>query len=348
MPELETHQEETKPKAPQGLKAAIEESQSTPTPPSMPRVVVDSTAVTPPKGMPLVVPVAYQVEAIPAPSNTCLSSLMLLGVMGLVSCMCLLIVSLAGVAGIQDELHAVGTEAASTKVAEVATQYQLANQDLAAGNTELSLIRLQDVVTKLPDYRDAASLLSTVEAIASYTPTASPTASPIPATVAPTEAVVGVTPPPQASNDPLDPAQLYGRADSAYNVGLYEEAIEWFDTLVLVDPSYRRQDVLEKRLDAMIKLGTSYLRGTNTDGQDRLSQGIQLIWRADELGDVPGEVLYEADFVARYLSARGMVEGGAAAQAQEVLTRLCEEDCDWSYNGVSVRDLLSQAGGSPN
>jgi tetratricopeptide (TPR) repeat protein len=276
---------------------------------------------------------------------------MFLGAIGIAGCMALIIISLAGVAGLRDEWRAVGTQAASTTVAEVATQYQLANQDLAAGNVELSLIRLQDVTTKMPDYQNAANLLPTVQAMASFTPTASPSASPtLPApTLTPTVAAVQSASP---SDDPaantLDPAELFGRAETAYTVGLYEEAIEWYDTLALVDPSYRRDEVQTKRLDAMIRLGTSYLRGTNSDGQDRLSQGIQLIWRADELGDVPGEVLYEADFVARYLSARGLVEGGANAQALDVLTRLCEEDCDWSYGGVSVRALLSQAGGVPN
>jgi tetratricopeptide (TPR) repeat protein len=138
---------------------------------------------------------------------------------------------------------------------------------------------------------------------------------------------------------------MFGLAQSAMTVSDYEEAIRWLEALVLLDPNYRRAETQDLRLTAYLAQGRIYLRGQNSDGLDRLARGVQLINRASEIGTVPGDLLYEADFVARYLAARAYVEGGAYAQAREVLLRLCEEDCDWSYRGLSVRILLAQAGG---
>jgi len=82
----------------------------------------------------------------------------------------------------------------------------------------------------------------------------------------------------------------------------------------------------------------------NQDGEDRLQRGINLIYRADSLGTVePASLLYEADFAQRYLNARSYVSGGNFAAALPVLERMCEENCEWGYQGTSVRTLLLQA-----
>jgi len=180
-----------------------------------------------------------------------------------------------------------------------------------------------------------------------------PTPSPVPATETPVpvpsatsaDAVVEATETPSGPLN-VDPAELFGRAETAMNQANYEEAIGWFETLVLADPNYRRAEVQDLRMRAYTTQGRLYLRGQNEDGEDRLAQGVQLITRASEIGQVDQSLLYESDFVARYLAGRAYVEGGAFGPAIDVLTRLCEEDCDWDYQGLSVRDLLSQAGGS--
>ena len=273
----------------------------------------------------------------------------MLGVVGAASCLCISIIGLFGAAGVRDELNAVGTRVIDTQEAELATQFALGSADFDAGRFEMAEIRFAYIETAQPGYQNAGAQLLTVQQILAYTPT--------PSLVPPTEITVPIpTTSPDASQSEtqtpsgplnLDPAELYGRAETAMNQAAYEEAIEWFEALVLVDPNYRRAEVQEQRLRAHTTQGIIYLRGQNEDGEDRLAQGVQLVNRASEIGQVNQSLLYEADFVARYLAGRAYVQGGAYGQAIDVLTRLCEEDCDWDYRGLSVRDLLAQAGGSP-
>ncbi|MFP4321390.1 MAG: hypothetical protein ACLFTK_02955 [Anaerolineales bacterium] len=321
------HSDDTQPKAPTGLHEAIQLQGEPPPPP-------------------------------PAGRNiNCLSLVMILGVISMATALCLTITTLFGIAGAQDEYQALSTAAEAEEVGEVATQYALALDNLAAGNAELARDRLAFVTERRPDYEDAAAQLAQVELLLAATPTPTISQTPTPTTTPEPEAtpategtaaepLLSPTTPPEDDGIPDTPEEIYARAETAMNVSLYAEAIEWFDALVLLDPTYRRADVRAQRLEAYISLGMIYLRGQNDDGQDRLSQGVQLINRASELGNVSTEILYEADFVARYLAARAYVEGGAFGQARQVLARLCEENCDWSYRGVSVRDLLQQAGGA--
>jgi hypothetical protein len=275
-----------------------------------------------------------------------LSGLLLMaGVLVLSSCMCLLIVGLFGVAGARDELEAVKTEGAQTRVSDLSTQYADGLEDIQQGNYAMAEYRFGAIVATMTDYPNAPEQLAEVQRILAYTPTPSPSPSQMPTLEATTEEAATPSSEETAAPPGQDPAELYARAESAMNAREYEDAILWFDALSLLDPTYRRADVEQGRLDAHIAQGRIYLRGQNDDGEDRLAQGIQLISRAQELGTVPSDLVYEAGFVARYVAARSYIEGGAFAQAREVLTVLCEEDCDWSYHGVSVRSLLAQAGG---
>lgn len=284
----------------------------------------------------------------PSAASSCLGRLMLLGVVLMASCLCIAIIALSGVAGVRDELDAIGTQSVATRVARVETQYALGVTDFEQGRYELAEIRFADVQTLMPGYLDVEARLQTAQAIMSYTPTPSPSPTLPPQTPTPLSATVAATV--SSSLTPtagVNAADLFGQAETAMTLGMYTEAIKWLDALILLDPTYRRDEVQEMLLNAHIAQGRIYLRSQNEDGEDRLAQGVQLINRASELGTVPGELLYEADFVARYLAARAYLDGGAYDQARQVLTRLCEEDCDWSYRGRSVRDMLIQAGGVP-
>jgi len=330
-----THQDDTQPKPPAGLRDALDE-----TGPHQPTNPIAPTGQFPAQQVPL---------EPPAESPSIVSYIMLLVVLGMASCLCLMIIGLSGVAGIRDELSELETQSAATQFSGAATQYQLAQNDISGNNYELAIERLSFVLTQVPDYQDAVSQLADAEIIAAYTPTptVTPTTIPATATLEPTaeQATTDGSPAPTQDPNQLNAEELFNQAQSAMVAAEYEDSIEWLDVLILVDPSYRRDEVRQMLLDAHIAQGRIYLRGQNADGEDRLAQGVQLIFRANELGDVPGDVLYEADFIARYLAARAYVDGGAFAQAREVLVRLCEEDCDWTYRGVSVRDLLAQAGG---
>jgi len=128
----------------------------------------------------------------------------------------------------------------------------------------------------------------------------------------------------------------------------YEEAIEWLEPLMVIAPerldATQQAEVKAMYLEALVEQGRIYLRGMNQDGEDRLQRGINLIYRADSLGTVePASLLYEADFAQRFLNARSYVSGGNFAAALPVLERMCEENCEWGYQGTSVRTLLLQA-----
>lgn len=360
--------DDTQPKAPDGLRES--QSNSAPTPPrAMPAVPppVQSDAPTPPSGMnPVVVdlpsgeyPAApYYPDAPPYPEQAeiaepklaCGSVVMLLGVLLFSGFLCLSILLLAVVAGGRDELRAIQTQAAQTDVARVSTQYALGLRDLEGENYEMAAIRFNDVLNIMPDYRDAPERLAEAQSILAYTPTPQPTTPPPTFTPDPQTDLAAdpESSPTQASltGSGLSAEELYNLAQTAQLSSDFEAAIRWLEVLRLTDMTYRRAEVQEQLLNAHISLGRSYLRGTNADGSDQLARGVQLIYRANELGTVPPDLQYEADFVARYISARSYVEGNLNQQAREVLTRLCEESCDWSYRGVSVRALLTQVGGT--
>lgn len=326
-----SHQDDTQPKAPAGLRETL--SDTAPFHPTDP---------IPPSG-------AY--PPVEEDSRLGFSGIaLMLGVVGMASCLCILIISLSGLAGLRDEIEAIRADSTAEQGTAIANQYALAQEDARNGNIDLALQRYQFILDAVPDYQDTRAQVQALQTIAAYTPTPLPaTATPLPSQTPTPEAVVeNPDAPTDAPADPyaLDPQELFNRAQSAMTTSDYEDAIEWLDVLILVDSNYRRVEVRQMLVDAHIAQGRIYLRSQNDDGEDRLAQGVQLIFRADELGEVPGELLYEADFIARYLAARAYVDGGAFDQAREVLTRLCEEDCDWSYRGVSVRDLLAQSGGS--
>jgi tetratricopeptide (TPR) repeat protein len=324
---------------------------------TQPKPPRDSREIAPPSSLedtgPRQATQPFYVSPMALPTSTtssCWGRLMLVGVLVMASCLCLSIIALSGVAGVRDELDSIGTQAVATRVARVETQYALGVSDFDQGRYELAGIRFADVQTLMPGYLDVEVRLQTAQAILSYTPTPSPsstllvqTATPLP----PSATVLATDSSSPTATEGVEVADLFGQAETAMTLGFYEEAIKWLDALILLDPTYRRDEAQEMLLNAHIAQGRIYLRSQNEDGEDRLAQGVQLINRASELGTVPGELLYEADFVARYLAARAYVDGGAYDQARQVLTRLCEEDCDWTYRGRSVRDLLTQAGGVP-
>ncbi len=332
---------DTQPKSPTGLIEAIDATTLEDTGPHQPYVLPP----LPPR------PVIQR-------ESGCLQTLLIAGVALAASCMCLAIVSLAGFAGIRDEVEALGTQAVEVQATDVANQYQRGVADMAAGDYELAGERFAYVLTEIPNYQDAvsrlveiATLLSVTETPAlTPTPEASDTPQPsLTPTNTPTrevtEEVTQVIPTASPTRSGPSPEGLYANAETAMFMGNYEEAISWFDALLQLDASYRRNDVNTLMLEALTKQGQAYLRGMNQDGEDQLARGVQLIDRAVEFG-YTGELIYEADFVRRYLSARSYVEGGAFGPALDVLIRLCEENCDWAYRGVSVEDLLVQAGGA--
>lgn len=277
--------------------------------------------------------------------------LLLLTVMVGTVCLCVTMIGLAGFAGYRDGLATNDARVTQTLATGIAQQYATGAADLQAGYAELAAARFEWIVETIQaptQYAlDSPIQLAVARTIAAYTdtpmPTLTPTTAPQPtATASPTPTA---TVPATATLDPLqDPAYYYNQALTAINIVRYEEAIEWLDALIALDPTYRRDEVDAMLLQALTQQGRLYLLGMNEDGEDKLARGVLLIYRADDIGRVEPEwLLGQAIFVERFVNARNYVAGGNYAAALPVLESLCAENCEWSYRGVSVSSLLERA-----
>lgn len=276
---------------------------------------------------------------------------LLLTVMVGTVCLCVAMIGLAGFAGYRDGLATNDARVTQTLATGIAQQYATGSADLKAGFAELAAARFEWIVETIQaptEYAlDSPVQLAVARTIAAYTDTPLPTLTPTPppqptATASPTPTV---TAPATATLDPLqDPAYYYNQAATAMSLVRYEEAIEWLDALIALDPTYRTAEVNAMLLEALTQQGRLYLLGMNEDGEDKLARGVLLIYRADDIGAVEPEwLLGQAIFVERFVNARNYVAGGNYAAAIPVLEGLCAENCEWSYRGVSVSDLLERA-----
>lgn len=361
-PDADEDGESTRPKAPPGLREAILAQQAAeagtvdlsteaetirdeePAPPvstfAFPEPPIDTTADT------------AEVVAIP---RRRVPALMVAGVMLTTVCLCLALIAAAGFAGYRDGLATNDVRLTQSVATEIAAQYEAGLLDLEAGRYGLAMERLAwivDTVQPPPEYlRDSRTLYAQAATLNAVTPTPDVTATPEPTSTpeqpAPDTAELngdvlnGVQP------SQTDPAYLFAQADQAFRQGDFEGAISWAESLRALAPDHRPGEVRALLGDALTRQGLIYLRGQNADGEDRLLRGILLIYRASELGPLePPDLLYEAEFAERYLNARNYLNGGHASAAMPILQRLCEENCNWSYRGVSVRDLLAQATGT--
>ena len=259
-------------------------------------------------------------------------------------CLCLAMVGLAGFAGYRDGLATNDARITQTLATGIAQQYATGSADLQAGYAELAEARFAWIVETLhapTQYaRDSSIQLAVARTIAAYTDTPSPTLTP---TQTPTLTPLPTQPATATPNPLQDPAYFYSQAETALRLADYEDAIEWLDALTALDPAYRAEDVRALLIKALTQQGKIYLRGQNEDGEDKLARGVYLVYRANDLGEIEDTLLGEAIFVEKYVNARNYVNGGYYAAAIPILEELCSINCEWSYHGVSVRNLLEQA-----
>lgn len=238
----------------------------------------------------------------------------------------------------RDSADLLATAEAQALATAVAAQYSQGLQEIESGHPATAAARFAWIVATVeapPAYaRDSATQWAIAQTAAVQALTPRPSAT--------RPAMTGTASPAPASATPsIDPEELWDQASMAMRFTRYEEAIEWLETLRAVAPDYSPAETKAMYLDALTKQAQIYLRGQNDDGRDMLARGVRLAQIAADLGD--DSLLYEADFVERYLNARNFIAGGQYAATLPILQRLCEENCAWSYRGVSVRDLLEQA-----
>jgi tetratricopeptide (TPR) repeat protein len=285
--------------------------------------------------------------------------LLVLAVFAGTLCLCALMIGSAAFLGYRDGLATNDAKVTQTLATGIAEQYATGVVDLAQGYSELAVARFEWIVETIQaptEYaQDSAMRLAIARTRAAYTatPQAAVTAA---ASSTPAESTPTGTPTTEAATATLspleDPDYLYRQAEIAAGLARYEEAIEWLDALFALAPDYARAAEAKAMLmHALTEQGKIYLRGQNEDGEDMLLRGVQLIYRAQDLGEIPGTLLGEAIFVESYVNARSYVNGGNYAAALPILQDLCNQNCSWGYpnvNPVTVRDLLdiAQSGGS--
>lgn len=278
-------------------------------------------------------------------------------VLGLTVCMCAVVMLMAAVAGYRDELDDIQTEEAAAIRATSAVQYELALNDIAAGNWPIAYERLQFIDDRVPDFQDTDQLLAQAALQLSMTPTPSPTSTPTAPTFTPTPTptntlAVSLTP----TLSPVEEA--FQQGESFHSFRRWEDAIEMLEIVRDLDPTYRSREVAQMLFDAYNQQSRIYFAGGNPIEQasalglpgNQLARGLQLHRKALALLEATPSVgratdldLYTAGFVDRFLNAQRLVDGGNRAAALPILEGLCSENCDWGYRGLSVRDLLNQA-----
>ncbi|MBI5958318.1 MAG: hypothetical protein HY866_06280 [Chloroflexi bacterium] len=272
-------------------------------------------------------------------------------VMAATICLCLALVGLAGFAGYRDGLATNDARITQTLATGIAQQYATGVADLQQGYAELAAARFSWIVETIQaptQYAlDSRLQLAMAKTIAAYTPTPSPTILPTATatlTPMPTEPPIPTVEPSATLDALLDPAYLYQQAQVSMGVMRYEEAIEWLDALIALDPTHRPSEVKPMLVEALFKQGAIYLNQQNEDGADMLARGVLLVYRANDLA--PGEeptIYGGAIFAEMYINARNYVNGGYYSEALPILQDLCSINCGWSYHQVSVQNLLDQA-----
>lgn len=292
------------------------------------------------------------------PPRNCLLSLMVLAI---TTCICLTTITLSGFGGYQDEYSDIQTEDVEIQAAEVATQYSLALEDEAAGLWDLAYDRYEFIETEQPGYADVAQRRQEVAIMLSVTPTLAATDTPD-ATATPTATIETAAseaateePVATATSDGPEVAGYFEDAEDVYNAGLYEEAIEYLDIVISLDPEYRRSEVDSMLFDSLKQQAFIYFHGRNTDDEangyagDQLVRGIQLADRALALQTAKPQIgnLDNLDserfFINGYVVARSYIAGGLNSAAVPILEELCLINCGWGFRGVTVRDMLDGA-----
>ncbi len=292
----------------------------------------DQPSQKPPRGGSLVPPgqPPSPLDSEPAPSGGRGGSALLLVVVAVIGlCLSCSIIALAGLAGYNDGVQALERYARATRQADIATQYNLALTDVAAGNNELAAMRLQHIVLTVGAVGGSPAALLTQVLAATATPTPSPTATPSP--------TLESTPTPSPSPTGglvLSADALFAEAQAALTVRDYPTVINRLEILRGLDPQYRQAEVKTMLHQALTTLSRQYLTGADTD---RLAEGILLAEQARAIAPI-GDLGYEAYIAGRYLD-------GLNAEGMECLLAVREWESVYA-EAPQYRDVLQRLANS--
>lgn len=209
--------------------------------------------------------------------------------------------------GWQSGLEQREQQAAEALATEIARQVELARSDVAGGNYNLALTRLEWVLEREPGRRDALALRTEAETRLGARLTPEPTATAEPAATTPTP---GPTP---------DIDQRLVALERLLEEEAWEQAIEAIIRFQRQQPDYRRRDTDEMLYDAYLGAARGHLDSATVEA------GLYYLSLAQELRDLPQEMLDRRGWAELYLT--GMAFYGV----------------DWQATILNFRDLCLAA-----
>jgi hypothetical protein len=183
---------------------------------------------------------------------------------------------------------------------ELARQLELATADVAAGNLELALLRLEWILEREPDYAGARPLQAQAQAALDGRQTPDASVSPSP-TAAPAAATAG----------PEDLAPL----ERLVAQEAWPEAIDAILAFQAARPTFERAVTDALLFESYLQLGLSLLPG------DQVEQGIFYLNRAERLAPLPAEARDQrlwAELFLQGMAYYGVDWGTAAAYFRDL------------------------------
>jgi tetratricopeptide (TPR) repeat protein len=268
----------------------------------------------------------------------------------------LVIVGLAGAVGWNNGLRTAQQNAQSTQQADIDEQVDQMRSDLANGNFTLFDIRRAYLQTQAPNLPVLVEIDQT--ATAAYL-TSQPTMTLMPTQTLTLEATAAASPTMETTDEPIvlsteagggiDLLDLLSDAQQAVNASDWTGAIDTLDIIRSVDPQFEKTRVDALMATALNARSLALFRS----GESGLAEAIALANRAEQFGELTGDVSFERDVATLYLNAKTRINTSDYANS----IRYLNDVISLSPNYLDAADLrLSQyvaygdalyAGGQP-
>lgn len=179
---------------------------------------------------------------------------------------------------------------------QMETQVARAQEDLEGANLRLALRRLEWVLEQDSDHPGAQTLYGEAQATlqANSTPADDGSQTPLPAATTP--AATRVTENVNGEGDNETPEQTLRRLERLVDEEAWQEAVSAIISFQNDYPEYERRQTDALLFEAYIGRGLELLY------TDRVELGIFYLEQAQELGDLPGEVLDQRQWAELYLA----------------------------------------------
>lgn len=235
-------------------------------------------------------------------------------IVALVLIVALAIVGLSAAAGWTSGQRIANTNATATQSYNINEQLQHIASDFTDGNLAMVDIRLRWLATQTPGVPGVGDLMATATAAYENSlPTATPLVTATPEATAETTSesasAFSVT---QEASGGYDLVALYDQAQNAAQTSQWQDAIDYLDVIIGVDPNFERTSVRTLMSQAL----NSYAQQLYNSGQPAAANLI--VARARDYGALAEGLEYESMAAQLYLTARSAVGSGSPAAINAV------------------------------